>query len=87
MNIIEEIKNKRKQQGYNQIKFAKLIGISVSQYSAFERGVRNLSFDKFMRMVDILGTELLIVDRRYDTYQKIEGETMTVYHKVYKGTE
>lgn len=68
MNLQDKIKFERKRQDLSQEVVAMRVGLSVSQYSAFERGVRNLSFDKFIALLDALGLGMYLADTEREVY-------------------
>ena len=81
MDIRSTIKDKRKRLGFSQEDISRRIGVSRSQYSSFERGVRNLSFERLESLVYELGLRIVIVDDVELIQIKYEGEMQGVWKK------
>lgn len=55
MELSEKIKNYREEQGYTQEELGKLIGVSHVSISLYEQGKRTPSFNKGLRLAQVLG--------------------------------
>ena len=58
MKLIEAIAAERKSRNLTQENMAELLGIDTSTYSRIEQGRTELSLDRFMKIVEILGLDV-----------------------------
>lgn len=65
--VVEEAKNRRKQEGLSQRDLAALAGVSIPTITSFERGETNLQFDKVIAILDSLG--LFVAPGRTDSLE------------------
>lgn len=57
-DIMNRLKELRKEKRFTQVKMQMLSGIDQSDYSKLERGYRNLSFEQCKRLALTLGTSM-----------------------------
>ena len=57
-NIIQHIKEKRKEKGYTQEKMAELLNISYSNYSKIENGIVTPTLERLVDISQLLGVSL-----------------------------
>ena len=67
---IKELVKTRKEKGYTQEKFAELLDLSREHIAKIETGKRNLSLDKFISALIILGI-IRIKKKKFTLYNHI----------------
>ena len=67
---IKQIVKTRKEKGYTQEKFAELLDLSREHIAKIETGKRNLSLDKFISALIILGI-IRIEKKKFTVYNNI----------------
>ena len=65
-DIMNRLKELRKERGYTQVKMQMLTGIDQSDYSKIENGKRYLSFEQCIKVADALGTSMDYLAGRTD---------------------
>ena len=66
MPIGEFIRKKRRLMGYNQMDFADMLGVNQGTLSRWEMGDRTPTFDLAKDIVEYLGGEILIVNKKQE---------------------
>ena len=65
-DIMNRLKELRKERGYTQVKMQMLTGIDQSDYSKIENGKRYLSFEQCIKVADALNTSMDYLAGRTD---------------------
>ncbi len=65
-DIMNRLKELRKERGYTQVKMQMLTGIDQSDYSKIENGKRYLSFEQCIKVADALNTSMDYIAGRTD---------------------
>ena len=65
-DVMNRLKELRKERGYTQVKMQMLTGIDQSDYSKIESGKRYLSFEQCIKVADALGTSMDYLAGRTD---------------------
>lgn len=65
-DVMNRLKELRKERGYTQVKMQMLTGIDQSDYSKIENGKRYLSFEQCIKVADALGTSMDYLAGRTD---------------------
>ena len=65
-DVMNRLKELRKERGYTQLKMQMLTGIDQSDYSKIENGKRYLSFEQCIKVADALGTSMDYLAGRTD---------------------
>ncbi len=65
-DIMNRLKELRKERGFTQLKMQMLTGIDQSDYSKIENGKRYLSFEQCIKVADALGTSMDYIAGRTD---------------------
>ena len=79
-NVIQHIKQKRKEKGYTQEKMAELLNISYSNYSKIENGIVTPTLE---RLIDI--SQLLGVSLDYLVFGKINNDSEAYFYDIQQG--
>ncbi len=59
MGLQETVKNRRKELQISQNDLAEISGVSIATIKNIERGKGNPSFDTVLRIIDVLGLEIV----------------------------
>ncbi len=52
------LKEIRKSCGYTQIELVNILGIKQQQYSRYEHGIRKISLDLYLKILDVCGYKM-----------------------------
>jgi len=77
-DIMNRLKELRKERGYTQVKMQMLTGIDQSDYSKIENGKRYLSFEQCIKVADALNTSMDYLAGRTDQKEPYPKSKKTV---------